>query len=363
VEIVRPPAKPARDALYMALGATLTMNAQNQHYVPKFILRQFLADHTKERVHVYDKHTDRSFVTSVKNIMAERRFNDFVFEDWIVSFEGIACGIENIVLPCYRRVIARRQLDGSPHERADLAYLIAFQMLRSKAHREFSIALEDEIRQRVEAEGGRMEDIKGWAPSTEDSIKQEHLTFIRNHISEFAAIISQKDFVLIAGMPSRSFYLGDHPVCLHNERDFGPYGNLGLAVEGIQIYMPLSADLMIGAWCPSVAVESRRLLENAKQEIEGRVLSALMAGQITAAQMRQQLEYSRGQFRVAEMMNKAIADGRPIDSVDATMDFYNSLQLAQAHRYVVSKEGDFSFARSHNRDFPELRRGRRPQLA
>jgi hypothetical protein len=339
------------------------MTAQNQHYVPKFILRQFLSDAEKEQVHVYDKHSDRSFVTSIKNIMAERRFNDFVFEDWIVSFEGIATGIETIVSPAYRRVLERGRLDGTPQEKVDLAFLIAFQLLRTKGHREFGTGLEEEIRKRIEAEGGKMEDIRGWMPSTEDSIKQEHLTFIREHIADFAGIIAQKDFALIASMPSRSFYLGDNPVCLHNERDFGPYGNLGLAVEGIQIYMPLSADLMLAAWCPTVMAGSRTMLEDAKRTVERDALAALMAGRITAPQMRQQLESSRTQFHVAETMHQAFADGRPIDSVDATMDFYNSLQLGYAHRYVISREGDFAFARRHNRENPDLRHGRRPQLA
>jgi hypothetical protein len=339
------------------------MTAQNQHYVPRFILRQFLSDVEKEQVHVYDKHTDKSFVTSVKNIMAERRFNDFVFEDWIVSFEGIATGIENIVLPSYRRVIERRQLDGTPQEKVDLAFLVAFQLLRTKGHREYGTAIEDEIRKRVESEGGKMEDIKGWAPSTENTIKQEHLTFIREHIADFAGIIAQKDFALITSMPSRSFYLGDNPVCLHNERDFGPYGNLGLAVEGIQIYMPLSADLMLCAWCPTVMAASRKMLDDAKQTVERDGLSALMAGRTTADKMRQNLDASRAQFRVAESMHEAFAGRRPIDSVDATMDFYNSLQLSYAHRYVISREGDFAFARKYNRENPEVRHGHRPQIA
>jgi len=73
--------------------------AQNQHYVPKFILRQFLADNEKEQVSVYDKQEDRVFVTSIKNVMAERRFNDFNFEEFIVSFENIASSIEAMFLP------------------------------------------------------------------------------------------------------------------------------------------------------------------------------------------------------------------------------------------------------------------------
>jgi hypothetical protein len=100
---------------------------KTEHYVPQFILRQFLVDHqNNEQVSVYDKHEDRGFVTSIKNVMAENRFHDFLFEDWIVSFEPIASKIEDWCLPTYRRVIETRRLEGSPQEKADLAFLIAF---------------------------------------------------------------------------------------------------------------------------------------------------------------------------------------------------------------------------------------------
>lgn len=95
---------------------------QNQHYVPKFILRQFLADTDGERVAVYDKQTDKTFVTSIRNVMAENRFNDFLFDDdWIVSFEPLACAAEDQVLPTYQNILKTRRLDNSPREKAGLA--------------------------------------------------------------------------------------------------------------------------------------------------------------------------------------------------------------------------------------------------
>ncbi|HEY0414300.1 MAG TPA: DUF4238 domain-containing protein [Allosphingosinicella sp.] len=110
------------------------MSAQNQHYVPKHLLRQFLWDEKGERVTVYDKHEERTFVTSIKNIMAERRFNDFTFEeDWRVSFEPLACGAEDQVLPAYNKVLSERRLDGSSEQKAALAVLMAFQFLRTKS--------------------------------------------------------------------------------------------------------------------------------------------------------------------------------------------------------------------------------------
>ncbi|MGO9422797.1 DUF4238 domain-containing protein [Roseiarcus sp.] len=51
------------------------MAAETHHYVPRFVLRQFLSNVPKEHVSVYDKREDKQFVTSIKTIMSERRFN------------------------------------------------------------------------------------------------------------------------------------------------------------------------------------------------------------------------------------------------------------------------------------------------
>jgi hypothetical protein len=150
------------------------MAAQNQHYVPKFILRQFLADEAKEQVQVYDKHEDKVFSTSIKNVMAERRFNEFQFDDdWMVDFEPVAGAAEDQVLPAYRSVIQSRRLDGSPEQKAALSFLIAFQFLRTRAHRNLWQAIEDETVQFIEADGGQMQDVQGWEdwqPQTEDGL-------------------------------------------------------------------------------------------------------------------------------------------------------------------------------------------------
>jgi hypothetical protein len=331
------------------------MPAQNQHYVPQFILRQFLRDAAKEQVWVYDKHSERTFATSVKNIMAERRFNDFVFEEWIVSFEEIASHIENMVLPRYRKVIEGRCLEGTPEEKADLAFLIAFQFMRTKANRQFIVRLEEEIRKRIEASGGRMEDIDGWRPLTEDTVKQEHLTNIKRDIGEFAQLIAAKDLLLLEASPGREFYLGDNPVCLHNDQKYGPYGNLGLAVPGIQIYLPLTADLLLCAWCPSIIAGLKAQVQEARAQAEREAIGALMAGRISAAQMRQHLI---GLFDPAEDTLRAYERRTPMSSTVQSMDFYNSLQVGYAHRYVVSKRGDFALAQRHNAEFPRLRQGR-----
>jgi len=138
------------------------MAAQNQHYVPKFILRQFLSDEANERVAVYDKYEDRSFVTAIKNVMAERRFHDFMFnDDWIVSFEPLACGAEDMVLPAYKEVLATRRLTDSPEQKGALALLMAFQFLRAKAHRDRWKHFENGLKEQIEKMGFRLQAIPG----------------------------------------------------------------------------------------------------------------------------------------------------------------------------------------------------------
>jgi hypothetical protein len=218
--------------------------------------------------------------------MAENRFHDFCFEDWIVSFEPIASRIEEWCLLTYQRIIETRRLECTPQEKADLAFLIAFQMLRTKAARARFQELGAAMQNKIEEMGHRMEDVPGWEPQTEDTVKRATLTAIREALPRYAEIIASKEFRLAEADSGRSFYLGDNLVCLHNKRTFGPYGNLGLAVPGIEIYLPLSSNLMLCAWCPSVMEPFRKSYADGNQELKSLLVGHLMAGKISATTMK-----------------------------------------------------------------------------
>jgi hypothetical protein len=336
--------------------------AQNQHYVPKFILRQFLSDAEKEQVSVYDKHTAKTFTTSIKNVMAERRFNDFKFEDWRVSFEDTACHIEDQVLPMYRRVLERRRLDMSVEERAGLAFFIAFQFLRTKGYRSIWTDMEDALRTKIEAMGGRLEDLEGWEPQTEDRLKLNHLVSMRDSLGEFAQVIAKKDLLLIEPSPGRSFYLGDNPVALHNNRKFGPYGNLGFAVPGIEIYLPLSSSLLLAAWCPSIVGEIRKARDDGRRDRQNEMYEALKSGRISFKEAAEITAQLRPIESLQDEIILCLDEGVPLPSDDKNMDYYNSIQTAVATRYIICQSADFDLAHRHNSEFPELRRGRRMKV-
>ncbi|WP_170445708.1 DUF4238 domain-containing protein [Ruegeria arenilitoris] len=209
--------------------------AENQHYVPKLILRNFLQNEDKEQVSVLSKSRKREFITSIKNIMAERRFNEFrVNEDFLASFEDTASKLEGEVAPIYSKIVETRRLPQCAQQKALIAIFVAFQFVRTRGFRDQFKFFDEQLKEKIESTGGKMEDVKGYEPLTEDTLKKQHLGFIKESLENFASLIADKDFFLMEPPEGRSFYLGDNPVCLHNSSEQkGPYGNIGLAVRGI----------------------------------------------------------------------------------------------------------------------------------
>jgi hypothetical protein len=331
--------------------------AQNQHYVPKFILRNVLGDEKNDRVSVFSKRTGKGFVTSIRNIMAERRFHEFAIgEDSLASFEEPMCRIEDVLLPTYRKVIEERRLDLSPEERGNLATFMAFQFVRTRAQREQFVRVEEQLKEHMEKSGGSIEQLEGYEPLTPDLLAYNHIEFMRTAIGEFALHIASKDMLLLSAPEGRSFYLADNPVCLHNSEPSHPlFSNLGLAVQGIEIYLPLTADLMLAAWCPSLLERMRADREKEHSNRKRELLAVVVRGHITAEQMRQQLVLINERLEPVDQLLAHFEAGTPIPMQETSMDHSNSLQMNFAREFIICKRGDFGLARLFVKGFPVTR--------
>ena len=154
---------------------------------------------------------------------------------------------------------------------------------------------------------------------------------------------------MIIKIISQGVYLiGDNPLTMHNMVDRGPRGNLGLMVEGIEIYCPLTPSLALGMWCPS---HRKKLVENIQR------LDSLSNGNPNSA----------GQFAGAWSdaldIVEAMQTGKPLMSLPENVEHFNSLQVASAERFLFSSDGDFALVEDMIRTNPELRYGRRLQEA
>jgi len=164
----------------------------------------------------------------------------------------------------------------------------------------------------------------------------------------FGPLLAAKDWVLLQTDRKHPYLIGDHPLAMHNMIDHGLRGNLGLKVEGIEIYFPISPQLSLALWCPSHR-------------------EALMSGISRLTEMSEKqpwlAERFTGPWASAVQMMEAITRGTPLPSQPENVLFFNSLQICTAERFVFSSNPDFSLAEDMIAKNPELRHGRRLEEA
>jgi hypothetical protein len=103
----------------------------------------------------------------------------------------------------------------------------------------------------------------------------------------------------------------------------------------------------------------RKSYADIKQTLKGELLRHLISGRISAATMKTEMESMHESWKLTTAVIEAATSGMPMSSDIENMDFYNSLQTANAYRYVVCRQSDFALARQHNKEFPHLRKGRK----
>ena len=148
--------------------------------------------------------------------------------------------------------------------------------------------------------------------------------------------IHNKSWILFLVAPGAEFWIGDHPVTLANNMNPGDglRGTLGFGVVGIELYLPLSSQLMLGCLCHSI----RAMF---KASHEGRLPPAPRA----------------------EDFVKAFEGSTTLELDSENVKYHNSLQVISAERFVYSEHGAFDLAREMTSDDERLRRGLRTKLA
>jgi hypothetical protein len=322
------------------------MTAQLQHYVPRFVLRRFTAA-SKDAVHVYDKHTSKSFIAGTGKVAAENGLYDFEFDGEDLTLEPGLAEIEGRAAHHIQQILQDERLHlSNPLERGELATFFAVQCVRTPAHR----AKWRELDARMEAwlrQEGMREDFFAVDPRL-GSRKNAERAFIAIGLTgasqSFGPAFTAKDWVLMRTDVHSPYLIGDHPLVMHNARDHGPQGNLGLNVRGIEIYFPLSPHLALGMMCDS----HRRDFDEALRRKSQSKLS--------------DQDEQKG-LSIARDFIRAVESGEPARMDPENVDFLNSLQVASAERFLFSSDGNFSLPEKIIAEHPHLRRGSRPEEA
>lgn len=153
----------------------------------------------------------------------------------------------------------------------------------------------------------------------------EAIAMISEAPAQFGPLLANKVWLLFAGLRNYPFIIGDNPISFQNQIDRWPRGNLGLGVEGIEVYLPLTPTRTLGILCPSIV----------------HTLNAA----------------ARGEFL------NAVGQGMPVELSQANILNLNSLQVRSAERFLFSSIGDFSLAREMLGAHPQFRRGPRFEVS
>lgn len=319
--------------------------AKIQHYVPQFVLKNFSFG-KKHQVYVYDKHTNKSFKTNVKNVASENGFYDLTIEGVDLTIEPSLAEIERHAAPLIKRIAKEENISWLTEEdKSFLSYFFAIQFVRTKQHRNMWDNLTETLVEALSSKGINPEDLEGYYQQTEEDTKMAGIRSVLNS-DEFAPHFHDKCWILFKTTKQHPFYTSDNPICLQNMNDFGPYGNIGLAVKGIEVYFPISTCLVLGMYCRSLEEQIRDGHEKFNKIL---LMNPLLAAQAVKDPIG------------LENLMVGITKGHAVPSKPENVINKNSLQVRYSSRFVFSTTNDFSLVEEMLRDNPELKEGPKMQ--
>ncbi len=234
--------------------------------------------------------------------------------------------------------------------------------MRTRHIREVIKALNEGVAQHIEKLGFDPQETEGFEPiETEDDLKRASLVQLAHSMGPHSTIMSTKACFLAITSADRPFWISDHPVVLHNDREFGPYGNIGLAVPGIQIYLPLTSTLLLALWCTTNADTLYENVERAKRERKELSVMRVLGRDVDRDEIERQLDKWQAIVEDGEPYLQALTKGSAVEATAENVTFYNHLQVRWAHRYLISPIDDFALAKKMISDNSVYRKGLLPK--
>ncbi len=295
---------------------------ERHHIVPQMLLRHFATGRGKnKRLFVFDKHTAAVRFQSIRDVAHERGFYSVKRSDGVwVDLEPNLSEIESRASASLDALVTAGTLAALPRAKyVELLALVALQFLRGPMNRQMFMSINEGVLKKLANDRPLSGDLAHFEKYTKEDAARDATICVAKMLRPAVNMLLHKIGILFSA-PTDSFYVSDTPVALHNMQDAGAYGNLGLMVKGIEIYMPISARYVLGLMCPYL-------------------VSTL---------------YANPRFKAAVDERKPIAcdDGENVT-------FYNSLQVIFAERFVFSKVRNFELITRMLQDHPKYRYGLR----
>ena len=150
---------------------------------------------------------------------------------------------------------------------------------------------------------------------------------------------------------------------MHNENDFGPYGNLGFLVPGVQIYIPISPECCFAYYCASNVLEMQKGLFLTERALQKAKATRVLTGYFNNVEFNSQIDELEDKLHKLQVMYKSIDIGESVQMDSENVMFVNSLSVGSAERQVYARQAsDLTLAKGIVRDSPDHAAPRRMKL-
>jgi len=314
-------------------------SSADQHYVPQLLLRGF-ATPKRKQVYVFDKQTEKVFRSSVRNLACERGFYDLDDDGDPERLDRWLRQLEEQTAPIIRSLRSQRAVSQLHRiERQWIAAFIAVQYVRTRHHREFRGDLNRQMAEALREMGADPNKVENFRELTEAEVRHSSIEGMPGLAFTLLPHLMDKAWILLSAVPGNAFWVGDHPVVLANNINPGDgiRGTLGFGVRGIEVYLPISSEVTLGCLCQTIPA-------------------------LFAAAMALPFAPTLSKERAKEFL-AAFAGGTTLQLDAENVKYHNSLQVISAERFIFSLHNDFAMAREMLASHPDLRKGRRIEIA
>jgi hypothetical protein len=219
----------------------MATDKKNQHYIPKFYLRNFSYQNNKKQIGVFN--IQSQFYYSQANLKHQGSKNFFygtdgVIEDNLSVIEGDLARIIKVVLETNQ--LPKKESE----EHIELLFFVALTDLRNPVRIEGAKLMFQEMASRIR-EMDENADTERFVPSM---THEEVIAMSFSGLKDVVRTISDLDYKLLFNKTSKPFISSDFPIVKYNqylEAKKWPQSKTGYGLTGLQIFIPLSSDVAI----------------------------------------------------------------------------------------------------------------------
>ncbi|PIC72516.1 DUF4238 domain-containing protein [Sporosarcina sp. P17b] len=241
---------------------------KREHYVPQSYLIAFANE--KCQVNVFDKSTQKKFISHIDKVAAEGKY--FHFENFDINNEAVktmndeqliekffSTAIEGEYKQILDRIRSRITLTNEPtfkvaitdEEKQKLAVFLTVQMLRVKDFRQTLKSISEKFTQAISENdtfSEKKSEFLNEINSLDEKVTQASMIFDTDTIRDFTEVILNHSWIFYFNTSDVDFITSDNPIVRNAHLQDPPRSYGGIASKGVEINFPISPKILLAMY-------------------------------------------------------------------------------------------------------------------